>query len=334
MNHHPLGRSGFEVSRVGLGGFFTSSHGPGFDETRAAVFAALDAGIDYIDTAPRYADSEEVLGKILREVGTPVVLSTKLGGRPDPFDPQDKAGLHRSFRESLRLLGRDYIDILFVHEPDRPMQFAWWTDPEAVYGPVIEVMDELKTAGLIRATGLGGTTCAEMAHCIRSDRFDAVLTAFNYSVLYREAALEVIPDAASRGMGIVLASVLLQGGLGRVYPDILAHKPNWMAKARQAQFAELYRFVGECGIGLAEMGLRFGIGCPQMSTMLIGAKTAAHIRETVAATEKGPLPTDVTARLDRIAAMVPYRPFEEPMVLPLGRPGSYFGPGQANGGIG
>lgn len=334
MNQRLLGRSGLSVSQVGLGGFFTSSHGPGLAETKAAVFAALDAGINYIDTAPRYANSEEVLGSILRDIKTPLVLSTKLGGRPTPFDPQDKAGLHASFRESLRLLGRDHIDVLFVHEPDRPMQFAWFTDPEAVCGPVIEVIDELKTAGLIRAGGLGGTTCAEMAHCIRSGRFDVVLTAFNYALLYREAAREVIPEAAAHNMGIVLASVLLQGGLGRVYPEILTEKPNWMAKARQAQFAELYAFVGECGIGLAELGLRFGIGCPEMSTMLIGAKTANHVREAVAATAKGPLPTDIADRLSQIAALVPYRPFEEPMVLPLGRPGRYFGPGQANGGIG
>src|SRR5947208_901020 len=221
MRTRTLGKTGIAVSELGFGGLFTSSLGPGFEESRQAVRQAVELGINYFDTAPAYANSEEILGKILADLRAPLVLSTKLGGRPQPFDPRSKPQLLASVKESLRLLHREVIDVLFVHEPDRPLQYDWWSDPDAVYGPVIDVLEQLKKEGVIRFTGLGGTTATEMAQRIRSSRFDVVLTAFNYSLLFREATHEVLPEARARGMGIVLGSVLQQGGLGRRYDDVV-----------------------------------------------------------------------------------------------------------------
>lgn len=118
MKTRTLGKAGLLVSELALGGLFVSSHGGEFEESRRAIRRALELGINYIDTAPTYANSEEVLGNALEGVTAPFVLSTKLGGRPQPFSPQDKACLMRSIEESLRLLKRDSVDILMVHEPD------------------------------------------------------------------------------------------------------------------------------------------------------------------------------------------------------------------------
>lgn len=85
-----LGRSGIQVSRLGLGGLFVSRHGAAREQGIAAVRRALDLGLNYIDTAPAYSDSEELLGESLSDRPRPVVLSTKLGGRPTPFQPRDK----------------------------------------------------------------------------------------------------------------------------------------------------------------------------------------------------------------------------------------------------
>jgi len=68
------------------------------------------------------------LGYALAGVTQPTILSTKLGGSPQPFDPRDKAALRRSVEESLRLLGRDYVDFLLIHEPDRPGRHDWFSD--------------------------------------------------------------------------------------------------------------------------------------------------------------------------------------------------------------
>lgn len=334
-----LGRSNISVSRIGLGGLFTSSLGPGFEASRDAVRKAIELGVNYIDTAPAYADSEEVLGAILKDIRTPLVISTKLGGRPQPFDPRNARQLRESAEKSLKLLHREVIDMLIIHEPDRPQQYDWWTNPTTVEGPVVEVLDDLKRRGLIRATGLGGTTSTEMAHFARSGRFDVILTAFNYSALFREAERAVLPAVRDQNLGLLLGSVLQQGALGRRYDAVLTHqpKPIWLADSRRQQFREFYRLLDDCGIPIAEFGLRFALSRPDVTgpaCVLIGAKTAAQVDESIRAMQKGALPQDVLERVDAIAARVPNRPFEEPMILPFNRPFDYWGPGLANLGAG
>jgi aryl-alcohol dehydrogenase-like predicted oxidoreductase len=135
-------------------------------------------------------------------------------------------------------------------------------------------------------------------------------------------------------MGIVLGSVLQQGGLGRRYDDVVRARPMWLSQARQEQFLAFYQFLDELGMPIVELCLRFAIGQADASTVLIGPKTVAQVEQAVAAIARGPLPADVRARLDAIAAMVPCRPFEEPMILPLSNPRSYQGPGMANLGTG
>ncbi len=326
MKTRVLGKTGLRVSELGLGGLFISSVGGEFAQAKQAILRAIELGVNYIDTAPGYANSEEVLGKVLRDVEAPLVLSTKLGGRPQPFKPQDKACLMQSVEESLRLLGRDYIDMLLIHEPDRPGQYDWWSDPEAFYGPVLEVLDELKRDGVIGYTGLGGTTAYELAHIIRTGRFDVVLTAFNYSLLWREAEIEVLPAAKEQHMGIIVGSPLQQGALARCYEEVY-DGTNWLSSPRRAQFKALYNFVEELDVSLPELALRFVISNPDVSCVLMGARSKQEVEQNVASVEKGPLPADVLARLDEIAAMVPFRPFEEPFGLPFGR--EYYGPGIA-----
>jgi aryl-alcohol dehydrogenase-like predicted oxidoreductase len=334
MRKRVLGKTGIEVSELAFGSLFTSSLGPGFAQSRLAVHKAVELGINYFDTAPAYANSEEVLGRILADIRAPLILSTKLGGRPQPFDPMSAQQLRQSVRESLRLLHREVIDVLFIHEPDRPLQYRWWSDPEAVQGPVMDVLDSLKKEGLIRFTGLGGTTVTEMAHLVRSGRFDVVLTAFNYSALFREATHELLPAAKQQRMGIVLGSVLQQGGLGRRYDEAVCAKPMWLSRARQEQLLGFYRLLDQAGMSIVELCLRFAVSNPDASTILIGPKTAEQVEQSVLAVTKGALPSDVRTELDRIAALVPFRPFEEPMILPLNNPHSYHGPGMANLGAG
>jgi len=330
MRHRILGQTGLRVSELGLGGYFLSNLGSNFDDCKRAVHRAIDRGVNYIDTAPAYANSEEVVGRIIQDIRVPLIVSTKLGGRPSPFDPRDKTQLKESVHESLRLLGREVIDILLVHEPDRPRQYDWWTDPKNVVGPVLEVLDEMKKAGVIRFTGIGGTTSTEMGHFVRSGKFDVVLTAFNYSTLYREATREILPAALEKKMGIILGSPLQQGAFAVRYDEVVRHKPAWLARERQEQFLALYKLLDEIGMPIAELSLRFAISNPEVHVVLNGAKNEEQMENSLDAVEKGPLPADLLRRVDAIAAMMPNRPFEEPMCLPFDRP--YYGPGGANGG--
>jgi aryl-alcohol dehydrogenase-like predicted oxidoreductase len=327
MKRRILGKTGLEVSELALGGLFVSSLGGEFAQAKAATLRALELGVNYIDTAPGYLNSEEVLGRILQEAKTPFILSTKLGGRPQPFNAQDRDGLLRSVEESLRLLKRDNIDILMIHEPDRPGQYDWWSDKERFDGPVMGVLDDLKRQGTVRFTGLGGTTAYELPHIIRTGRFDVVLTAFNYSLLWREAEIEVLPAAREQGVGIIVGSPLQQGALARRYDEEVRSGARWLSKPRREQYIALYEYLDEIGLSLPEAGLRFVLSNPDVSCVLMGARSVEEVEQNAAAVEKGPLPREVLVRLDAIAAMVPFRPFEEPFGLPFTR--KYYGPGMA-----
>ena len=332
MEKRILGRTGLEVSVLGMGGaFITSRANTARDEARRAVHRAFELGLNYVDTAPSYSDSEEVVGYALNGVTRPFILSTKLGGRPQPFNPRDKAGLRRSVEESLRLIGRDQIDILFVHEPDRPGQYDWWTDWEGFHGPVNDLLDELKAEKIIRFTALGGTTAYELPRIIATGRYDVVLTAFNYSLLWREATIAVLPEAKRQGMGIIIGSPLQQGALARRYDEQIRAGAPWLSAPRREQYRRLYAFVDEIGIPLPELGMRFVISNPDISMTLTGARSVAEVEANVAAVEKGPLPADVLQRLGEIADLVPFRPWEEPFVMPFERP--YRGPGPASRGV-
>jgi aryl-alcohol dehydrogenase-like predicted oxidoreductase len=267
MKKRILGRTGLKVSELSLGGLFITTNANNFKESKKAVNAALHSGINYIDTAPFYFDSEITLGKILKDYQDvePLIVSTKLGGRPAPFLPQDKKCLMQSVEMSLDYLGRDYIDILMIHEPDRPGQYDWWTDDVTFDGPVLELMDDLKKQGIIRYTGIGGTTAYEMARLIRTHKFDVVLTAFNYSLLWREAERDILPEAKKAGMGIVVGSPLQQGALAKRYDEEVRNGAPWMSKPRREQFKALYAFLDEIKMSIAEVGLRFVLSNPDIS---------------------------------------------------------------------
>ena len=319
-----LGSTGLKVSELSLGGgqFWTGSN---VEQVREVIDVAFSAGINYIDTAPGYGDSEKLLGQALANVDHPYIISTKLGGYPEPFDPRNPQALHTSVKHSLQLLGRDYVDILMIHEPDRPGQFDWWTDWENFTGPVLEVMDQLKAEGIVRFTGLGGTTAYELAHIINTGRFDVVLTAFNYSLLWREAEIAVIPAAKANNMGIIAGSPLQQGALTQRYDEQIAHGARWLSLPRRQQYKALYSLLDELGMSIVELAMRFVISNSDISCVLTGARTAQELKENLAVVQKGPLPADVLRRLDEIYAMVPFRPVEEPFGLPFTR--EYRGPG-------
>jgi len=328
METRRLGRTDLQISVLSIGGLYTSSLAGGESETRRIMQRAVELGVNAIDTAPAYADSEATVGRALEGNDAPLIITTKLGGRPQPFNPQDIDALRQSVDESLRLLGRDCIDILMVHEPDRPQQYPWWTSYDPLDGPALELMEELKAAGNIRHTGLAGTTVTEMTSLVDSGRFDVVLTAFNYNALFREAKDTVIAAAKKNDMGIMLGSVMGQGFLTRRADEEAQAKPIWLAETRREQLLAYYRLLDDAAMTAAELCLRFAVGNPDISTIPIGCKTMEHLEAGVAAVEKGPLPEDILSNLDKIAAMVPHRPFEEPMILPFGK--SYQGPGIAN----
>jgi len=329
MDKVTLGRTGLEVPKFGVGGAWCAIDPDGQERSRKLIHRALEFGMNYIDTAAGYGDSEESIGKVIKDIKEPIIISTKLGGRPDPFDAKNIDYLRQSVETSLKLLHREQIDILMIHEPDRPGEYDWWTDRDAYTGPVTDLMAELKEKELIRFTGLGGTTAYELGPIIRSGQFDVVLTAFNYSLLWREAEIDVIPACKEVGAGVVSASPLQQGGLVGRFDNEVNNGALWMSKPRREQYKALYAYLDEIEMDIVECAIRFVLNNTDVDCVMNGARDVPQLEQNVAAFEKGPLPADILARLDEIHTMVPFRPFEEPFGIHFNGPKHRNGPGPA-----
>jgi aryl-alcohol dehydrogenase-like predicted oxidoreductase len=318
MEKVTLGRTGLQVTKLSLGGLFMSEIGGEFEQSKEATLHALDLGICYVDTAPSYWNSETVLGNILKDwKGQKPVLSTKVG-TPAPFNPKSKKDVIESVEKSLERLHTDYIDIVMVHEPERRHHYDWWDNELTCDGPVIGALDELKKKGLIGYTGLGGTTAHELALICDTGKFDVVLTAFNYSLLWREAQYEILPAAKKHNMGVVAGSPLQQGSLAVRRDEEINNGAPWISKPRRDQFKALYKLLDETGMDIVEMAMRFVISNPIVSCVLTGSRSSAEVDSNYAAVEKGPLPQDLLKKLDEIYAMVPFRPTLEQFALPFG----------------
>ncbi len=326
MNYRVLGKTGIKVSELALGGgMFQTSKEASLENAKQIVRYAMKLGINYIDTAPAYGDSEKVLGYALEGINDPYIISTKLGGRPLPFNPQDKDDLRRSFSESLKFLKRDIIDILFIHEPDRPGLYNWFPDWGNFYGPVCDLMNDLKSENLVQFTGIAGTTAYSIADIVKTGEYDIVLTAFNYSLLWQEALISIIPEANKKNMGIIIGSPLQHGALAECYTDEIENGARWLSPPRREQFKRLYALVKEIDIPVAELGLRYLLSNNDVSTILTGVKSVRELEQNVKTVEKGPLSEDIIRKIDQIAKMVPFRPYEEPYKLPFNT--QYKGPG-------
>jgi aryl-alcohol dehydrogenase-like predicted oxidoreductase len=259
------------------------------------------------------------------------VLSTKVGGFPEPFDPKDVDALRYSVQHSLETLHVDRIAGLFVHEPDRPALFDWWDDDGTATGPVYDLIEELKAEGKVAFNGLAGTTAYEIAQRAATGKFDAVLTAFNYSLLWREAEHALLPVAKEHDMGVVVGAPLQQGALAVRYDKELA-VASWISPPRRRQYEQLYALLDDLKMPIHELAIRWVISNPDVSTVVVGARNLAEIEGNVAAAESGPLAHDICNEIDRISAIVPFRPFEEPggaFGLPFRR--EYRGPGALQG---
>lgn len=329
MDKATLGRTGLEVSALSLGGLFVARGTDELQKSIDVVRKAYALGINYVDTAPNYGESETVLGRIFKETGAPAILSTKLGGVPGTFEPRNGDMLKASIENSLTLLGVDHFEMVMVHEPDRPRLYDWWTDMLKVEGPVLEVLEDYRRQGVVKNLGLGGTGVVELAHLVKSGKFDVVLTAFNYSILWREAEDTVIKAARENNVGVIAGSPLQQGALAVRYDSVYDEDVYWLHPARRQQLKDLYAFSDEIGMPLPEMAIRFVRSNPDVDTVLMGARTVEEVEQNAAAAERGPLPAEVLARLDELAARIPFRPTGEPAGIGarLARPAAYKGPG-------
>jgi len=305
------GNSGERVSFIGLGGAFLTANS--FADGVATVRKALDLGVTYFDTSPMYCRgaSQAVLGEALDGTGVPHLLGTKLGyfARPERF--RSPEALRAQFEESLRLLRRDRVDTLLLHEADLR---GWWADepegasrrldPDRQYtfaaAPAFELFRELKDEGRIRFCGISGNTAGNIGRVLEGADVEAVLLAFNYDLL-RRGARSVLSRAKAKGAARMIGA-LFQRGLAKPQPELLDNPPGWMTQPLADRYRALYKLQGESGLSLAAMGVRFLVGRKdELDVAIIGAKSPEEIEECARAVEAGPLPEDLLAEIEKLA---------------------------------
>jgi aryl-alcohol dehydrogenase-like predicted oxidoreductase len=283
---------GLGVSVVGLG---TNNFGRrvDLDGTRAVVDAALDAGVNFLDTADIYGEqggSETLLGEVLKGRRDQIVLATKFGmdmgaNGPSARPRGSKAYIREAVDASLRRLQTDVIDLYQYHRPDG----------ETPIDETLGALDELVKAGKVRYIGCSNFSANELdeaAGCARENGYASFVSLQNeYSLLKREIEVDVVPECEQLGVAVLpffpLASGLLTGKYRRGEPapegTRLHGRP---AIADDATFDRLEageRFARERGIELLDVAIAGLAAQPMVASVIAGATKPEQIRANAAA---------------------------------------------------
>jgi D-threo-aldose 1-dehydrogenase len=307
-----LGRSGLGVSALSLG---TAPLGNLFapvaeEDADATVRVALEAGLTYVDTAPHYGLglAERRLGRLL--AGRPrdsFTLSTKVGRLVRPLGPGETAdpegfadapparrvwdfsgdGVRRSLEESLDRLGLERVDIVLVHDPDDHERDA----REQAFPALAELRDQ----GVVRAIGAGMNQAEMLTRFVRELDLDVVLVAGRYTLLDQRALAELLPACAARGTAVVVGGVFNSGLLADPRPgaafDYAPAPPELVDRA-----VRLAEVCARHGTPLRAAALAFPFAHPAVTSVLVGARSAAEVKDAVACFE-WPVPDALWADL-------------------------------------
>jgi aryl-alcohol dehydrogenase-like predicted oxidoreductase len=315
MEHRPLGRTGVQVSKLCLGTMMFGAWGnPDHEDSIRIIHAALDAGVNFVDTADVYSagESEEIVGKALAGRRDDVVLATKVGF-PMGDDPNRRGASRRRIingvEDSLRRLGTDWIDLYQLHRPDPS------TDIEETLGALTDLVQQ----GKVRYVGSSTYPAAEIveaqwaARDRRLERF--VCEQPPYSILVRGIEAEVLPTCERYGMGVIPWAPLASGWLsgrwrkgseqpGSTRAERLPARYDLSLPGNQSKLDvvdELAQLAEAADMTLIELAIAFVLNHPAVTAPIIGPRTMEHLESQLAATD---VVLDA-ALLDRIDELVP-----------------------------
>ncbi|ALV45147.1 aldo/keto reductase [Arthrobacter alpinus] len=314
MDYRLLGRTGVEVSPLCLGTMMFGAWGnKDVNDSIRVIHHALDAGINFIDTADVYSDgeSEEIVGKALKGRRDDVVLATKF------FMPMGKGPNHgggsrkwimQSVEDSLRRLGTDYLDLYQVHRPSAGM------DVEETLGALSDLVRQGKVR-YIGSSSYSGSQIVEAQTAARDGRLARFVTEQPpYSILVRGIEEDVLPTTQRHGMGTLTYSPLAGGWLSGKWRKDAAPVPtsgarpkarfNMESPANQHKLEvvdALARVADDAGITLIELAIAFVINHPGVTSAIIGPRTMEQLLSQLpAATIK--LSVETLDRIDEIVA--------------------------------
>jgi aryl-alcohol dehydrogenase-like predicted oxidoreductase len=256
------------------------------DEQRDRILnAVLDSGINFIDTADDYGNSEELIGRFISHRRSEFYLATKCGGS-ESGHVWTRQNLMRNVGESLRRLRSDYVDLMELHGP---------TVEQCERGELVDALLEMRAQGQVRWIGVS-TALPDLPTYIKWGVFDVIQ--LPYSALHRDHE-GWISRAAEAGAGIII-----NGGVALGEPGVGKGSPDQWRRFEDAGLDEL-REVGESRTAFI---LRFTLTHPHTHTNVVGTTDPDHLLENARAVQRGPLSTDVYLEAKRRLDAVGVRP--------------------------
>jgi aryl-alcohol dehydrogenase-like predicted oxidoreductase len=314
MRMRTLGGTGIKVSPYCLGAMMFGAWGnTDHEDSIRIIHTALDAGINFIDTADVYSqgESEEIVGKALRGRRENIVLATKAHGTmgDDPnMSGNSRRWIIREVENSLRRLGTDYIDLYQMHRPD----------PATDIDETLSALSDLVHAGKVRAIG-SSTFPAEQiveaqwtAERRGHERFRSEQPP--YSIFVRGIEAAVLPTCARYGMGVIAWSPLAGGWLTGRYRkdttvDMSSGRPQRIPQrydlslpgnARKLELVEeLIKVAADAGCSLTHLAVAFVISHPAVTSAIIGPRTMDQLTDLLAGSDVT-LDDDILDRIDQI----------------------------------
>jgi aryl-alcohol dehydrogenase-like predicted oxidoreductase len=284
MERRRLGRTDMVVSPLGFGGSEIGYESVSRADVTRLLDAALDAGLNVIDTAECYVDSEALIGAAVRGRRREVFLFTKCG-HPRGFGTGDwrPASLLQSIERSLGRLGADVVDLVQLHS---------CSEAELRRGDAIAALETARERGMTRYIGYSGDGAAAR-YAVETGRFDTLQV--SVSVADQEAIDLVLPDATARGLGVIAKRPLANAAwkTGRK-PREAYHQEYWR-RLQALDYDFLRRPLPE-SIGTA---LRFTLSVAGVHTAIVGTTRSGRWSENAALLGAGPLPPAELAAIRR-----------------------------------
>ena len=271
-----LGRTELEVTCLGMGGAGVGRGDVTDDEAIEAVHRAIDLGINYLDTAPLYGESERRVGLALaggwREK---IYLATKIGTHPEWRGDFSASGTRRSVENSLRLLGTDCLDVCLVHDPDS-------MDPVVAKDGAFDELQRMREEGLLKFIGLGVRQHEFHKIAIETGVVDVILTYLDYTLLSQTANDWLLPLAAENDIGVINGSPIAMGLLSGIEPDISAERMHLdTSDAERAH--RLWQWATDNNLNILNLALQFCFHQSRIAMSLTGSRNATEVEQNFAA---------------------------------------------------
>ncbi len=315
MKYRTFGKTGYTVSEIGFGAWAIGGGWGAQDDAESVrtLHAALDRGVNFIDTAAVYGDghSERIIGKMLKERSEDIIVATKTPPTmpglwpPSPYekveDRYSEAYLRENIEQRLRNLDVECIDLLQLHTWTR----AWNRDPRP-----FEILQKIKQEGKIAAIGISTPEHDQnsVIDLIRDGWVDTIQVIYN--IFEQEPIAEILPVAQEHNVGVIIRVAMDEGALtGKFTEQTQFEKGDFRKnyfrgdrlKRVVTRVGKIQNEFADSGYSMPELALKFAMSHPAVSTVIAGMRNTRQVEMNTKVSDLPPLSEEVLVALQKHA---------------------------------